>query len=362
MDLIELRKNWDEFGRTDPMWAILTNPDKRYNKWEIKEFFQTGINEIDSVFDYLNSLNLRPNGTALDFGCGVGRLTQALCNYFEECYGIDIAKSMIDQAIKCNRHGNKCKYFVNESNDLTLFKDNRFDFIYTRLVLQHIREDYSKQYIKEFMRVLKPGGMLVFAMPSEPTTVAPLPDSAYNARIEPLDVPANLDAGVKSIVRVKVKNISDSVWPGLAESGYKMSINLGNHWLDKLGNLIINDDGRINIPSIKPNEEVELTLPITAPCSPGIYIIAFDLVLEGITWFAAKNMQPTTGIPIKIESQKIKNCPNLSTTIEPVMEIHGIPKNEILAIIGSAGGHTLDIKPDFSAAGWEGFRYCVTKN
>lgn len=54
---------------------------------------------------------------ALDFGCGMGRLTQALTKYFEEVYGIDIAPSMIKLTEKYNRYDNKCKFFLNTTDD-----------------------------------------------------------------------------------------------------------------------------------------------------------------------------------------------------------------------------------------------------
>jgi len=67
------------------------------------EFFESGLKEINAVMRYVESLGIDVSRRrALDFGCGVGRLTQAIANYFEEVYGVDIALSMIEQATKCN--------------------------------------------------------------------------------------------------------------------------------------------------------------------------------------------------------------------------------------------------------------------
>ncbi len=75
----KLQNTWDGFGKIDPLWAILTQPDKRNNKWDINEFFKTGEEEITQVMEYINSLHISlSRNKALDFGCGVGRLTQAL--------------------------------------------------------------------------------------------------------------------------------------------------------------------------------------------------------------------------------------------------------------------------------------------
>lgn len=168
MHIKELQKNWNAFGNNDPLWAILTLPDKQWNKWQVDEFFKTGEKEIDGIIKYIESLGVTiPRNKALDFGCGVGRLTQGLTHYFKEVCGVDIAPSMIDLAVKYNRHGHQCQYYLNETDDLKLFKDNSFDLAYSNITLQHMKPRYSKKYIKEFLRILTPRGLLIFQQPSE---------------------------------------------------------------------------------------------------------------------------------------------------------------------------------------------------
>jgi len=170
MNIKELQKNWNKFGKIDPFWAIMTRSNKKRNKWRIEEFFNTGIKEINEIIKYIELLDFNvPHRKALDFGCGIGRLTQALANYFDKVCGVDIAPSMIKLANKYNRHGGKCKYYLNEMDNLRLFPDNSFDFIYTNITLQHMEPQYSKNYIKEFLRILIPHGLCIFQQPSEQT-------------------------------------------------------------------------------------------------------------------------------------------------------------------------------------------------
>ncbi len=169
MNLKSLRKNWEHFGKTDPMWSIITNPDKKGNKWKKEEFFETGVREIDAVMKYIKPFeqaNFRSK--ALDFGCGIGRLTQGLTRYFTEVHGVDIADSMIDLANEHNKFKQKCQYTLNTKNDLSIFPDNHFDFIYSNITLQHMEPRFMKKYLSEFARILKPKGLLVFQLPSEP--------------------------------------------------------------------------------------------------------------------------------------------------------------------------------------------------
>ena len=154
MELKELQQHWDRFGRKDPLWAIVAWPEKKGNKWQLDEFFETGVREIAAVVESAEGLNIDlKRRRALDFGCGVGRLTQALANHFDEVVGVDIAPSMVKLARKYNRHGSKCTYHLNETDDLRLFPDETFDFVYTNIVLQHMLPVYAKSYIREFLRV-----------------------------------------------------------------------------------------------------------------------------------------------------------------------------------------------------------------
>ena len=168
MHITRLRKHWNRFGETDPLWAIITLPDKSRNRWQLDEFLGTGEADVAWVMNNIRSLgiNLR-HSKALDFGCGVGRLTQALANHFEEVCGVDIAPSMIRLAKRYNRHGEKCRFYVNDRADLRLFDDATFDFIYSLITLQHMEPQYAKAYLREFSRLLVPQGVLVFQMPSE---------------------------------------------------------------------------------------------------------------------------------------------------------------------------------------------------
>src|SRR6266702_8282411 len=99
MSLLEVKRNWEEFAQTDPLWAILTDPTKRGGGWSPAEFFASGEAEIDGVLKAGQELGFpRARRRALDFGCGVGRLTQAMCRHFDACDGIDIAPTMIEEA------------------------------------------------------------------------------------------------------------------------------------------------------------------------------------------------------------------------------------------------------------------------
>lgn len=139
MNLKELQKHWHKFGKQDPLWAIITWPDKKGGKWKPDEFFDSGKTHVNGVMAYLNAKGICiQRKRALDFGCGVGRVTQALADHFEEVCGVDIAPSMVKLARKYNRHGDRYRHYVNDAADLKLFSSNSFDFVHTIIVLQHM--------------------------------------------------------------------------------------------------------------------------------------------------------------------------------------------------------------------------------
>jgi ubiquinone/menaquinone biosynthesis C-methylase UbiE len=166
LSLKRVQENWIKLGEKDPLWAVISWPEKKGNKWDIYDFFQYGRDEIDETIKYAKGMGLNNYRVALDFGCGVGRLSQALSVWFDEVYGIDISSSMIRAANQFSVFDKKCHYILNNTPNLKLFGNNYFDFIYSNITLQHMQPVFSIKYIKEFIRVLQPGGILIFQVPS----------------------------------------------------------------------------------------------------------------------------------------------------------------------------------------------------
>jgi SAM-dependent methyltransferase len=161
--LHSLERTWETLAQDDPMWAICTDPTRAGGRWKVSEFMETGEMEISAVVSHILSLGVQLDfsETALDFGCGVGRLTQALGRRFKKCIGVDISRTMIDKAVSLNQIPQKCEFLVNRSPSLE-FETESFAFVYSNIVLQHISPRYAKRYIQEFVRILRPRGVLAF--------------------------------------------------------------------------------------------------------------------------------------------------------------------------------------------------------
>jgi len=142
--------------------------------------------------------------------------------------------------------------------------------------------------------------------PEGSRTPGPLPDKGFKAQITLTDPPVKFRAGQKETILVKIKNASDVIWWQRGgetnnRSDNQFYIAVGNHWLDKDGKTVADLEGHGGIPKdLKPGEEIEAPLLITAPKIPGDYTLEVDLVQEGVAWFHEKG-SPTANIKVKVD-------------------------------------------------------------
>jgi SAM-dependent methyltransferase len=163
----ECAEEWEKNARLDPLFAILSDPDGRGGKWDIGAFFATGVAEIDLVFARLAEIGALPRNMKrfLDFGCGVGRLSQALAQRFSTGIGVDISDRMIELAKGYKPAGKSIDFVQNGVGDLKIIPTASISFVYSHIVLQHISNALQRNFIAEFTRVLEPGGIAAFQIP-----------------------------------------------------------------------------------------------------------------------------------------------------------------------------------------------------
>ena len=145
--------DWRALGLSQPYWGVLSHPDFRTENItpeRVEAFFASGRAYIEEVIGHLAGLTGRgPSGPALDFGCGVGRLAEAMAEHAPTT-GFDISPGMLDLA---RRGGGKAAY----SDQLP---DGPFGWINSFIVFQHIPPERGLEILRDLLARLAPGGAI----------------------------------------------------------------------------------------------------------------------------------------------------------------------------------------------------------
>lgn len=169
MKIDKVSDTWTRLGREDPLWAVLTTPGTSTGRWDEQDFLRTGVVEIERLLARLDELGVAPRrGTALDFGCGAGRLSHGLASAgFERVVGMDVSEPMLAKAHEL-AGSERCEFARVDGPELTDVADGSVDLVYSCRVLQHMAPELAESYIRDFFRVVRPGGVLAFQVPTAP--------------------------------------------------------------------------------------------------------------------------------------------------------------------------------------------------
>jgi SAM-dependent methyltransferase len=165
--LDEQRRDWEELADLDPMWAVVSAPERRFGRWDAAAFFATGEQEVATLLARGSELGVpAQERDALEFGCGLGRVTRALATRYGHATGVDISTRMLEQARQLNAEVAGLDFVHNDAADLAVLGDRRFDLIYSRHVLQHLpTRQLVGQYVQAMVQRVRPGGLVLVHLP-----------------------------------------------------------------------------------------------------------------------------------------------------------------------------------------------------
>lgn len=155
-----MSSEWDK--RADQNAFLYINSAK--NDWLEDDFFATSHEALFEVKSLLPK-NFKFDGTILDVGCGVGRISFEFAKTASQVIGLDVSGSMIEKA---NCYAEKfrvpnVRFYVTDGLTYPMVNSDSVDFIYCVRVMQHVPTlSVIQANLSECARVLKSGGWLIF--------------------------------------------------------------------------------------------------------------------------------------------------------------------------------------------------------
>jgi SAM-dependent methyltransferase len=193
---------WEEWGKRDPYFAVITNPKFRRNaiNQEAKEdLFLSGRMHVTNVMRTIGrfvSPDFRPN-LVLDFGCGVGRTLIPFATLAKAVVGLDVSASMLAEA-KINCDDQKVTNVRLVAADDTLSSlDCQFDLIHSFIVFQHIPFERGRVIFARLLDRLSPGGVgaihFLYSSTRFSATAGAPPAIPVEAKADPIPVSPKSD-------------------------------------------------------------------------------------------------------------------------------------------------------------------------
>jgi cyclopropane fatty-acyl-phospholipid synthase-like methyltransferase len=166
-----VESRWDEFARIDAYTYIMTHLPKGNRE----AFWQSGETTVSQELLPVIRKYAVPAGTALEIGCGVGRLVLPLASHFERVLGLDISAEMVSQAtaLAVQRNVANARFltladYERRSHDFGL-TERSVDFVYSLIVFQHIADFRAIENYFELVRLsLSPRGVAYLQFDTRP--------------------------------------------------------------------------------------------------------------------------------------------------------------------------------------------------
>ncbi|MBS1833804.1 MAG: methyltransferase domain-containing protein [Acidobacteria bacterium] len=172
--LSKMRRDWDERAKENARYYVATGNEN----WSDEEFFASGqltfaeeiLTDLENICQGKDPKQMR----VLEIGCGAGRVTRALANYFGEVYAVDVSGEMVAQANRALEPFPGAKAFQGNGMDLSVLPaDKPYDFAFSGIVFQHIpSREVIENYVREVGRLLRPGALFKFQVQGDPTVTS----------------------------------------------------------------------------------------------------------------------------------------------------------------------------------------------
>jgi SAM-dependent methyltransferase len=166
-----MREFWDSRALEDPYYFV---DDRRaYRDPDHGSFWSDGERDLERLLELLG-VSIADGDTALDIGCGVGRLTCVIAHRAAQVYAIDVSGEMLERARRQHAALRNVDWVLGDGATLQPIADESVDVCISHVVFQHIPDPrITLGYVREIGRVLKPGGRAAFQLSNDPRAHRP---------------------------------------------------------------------------------------------------------------------------------------------------------------------------------------------
>jgi SAM-dependent methyltransferase len=154
------KKQWNKLADENGKYYIVSKEGKQITDEKFSELGRENYTDLVLNDDALKAaLGNFVDKTAIDIGCGIGRITEHLAADFKTVYGFDISEKMIQAAKTRLVHLSNVTFIATDGMHYPL-EDGSVDFVFSYIVFQHMPSvAVVKENFKEVRRVLKNTGI-----------------------------------------------------------------------------------------------------------------------------------------------------------------------------------------------------------
>jgi SAM-dependent methyltransferase len=162
---VKTNAEWRDWGRRDPLHGVATWPGRSRSDaqpWTDDEFYAVGALDWEDFSAQWLQYGV-DRTSCLEIGCGTGRITRQLAEFFGTVHALDVSDEMIAYARP--RVAGDVTFMVTDGSSIPL-PDMAVASVFSSLVFQHFEGvSDAEAYLREIHRVLKPGGSMMIQLP-----------------------------------------------------------------------------------------------------------------------------------------------------------------------------------------------------
>ena len=166
-----IKFEWTHLGEVEPYWSTITQPQYHLEQFEAsrQQFYDSGKYVLDIFLAALRRSNINPSNiqSCLEVGCGVGRVSQFLAQFFPKLIAVDIsmphlliAKTQVESLGLTNAE------FVHLDDPRAMHQLPNVDAILSVITLQHNPPPVMAWILKNLLNILNPGGVAFIQIPT----------------------------------------------------------------------------------------------------------------------------------------------------------------------------------------------------